>query len=133
MQKDKIQLFEDKKIRTAWEEEIHEWYFSVNDVVEALTDSKDVEKYIKEMLSRDDKLHSIWNTICMTTELTAADGKKYETNIVDLDGIDKIIQAIPSDKTEGFKMWLAKFYKERSEARYKALDIVLTQGQNAFI
>jgi len=60
----KIQIFEDKRIRTAWNEETEEWYFSVSDVVEILTDSRDVKQYIKKMRSRDAELNSKWGTIC---------------------------------------------------------------------
>ncbi len=109
----KIQVFEDKKIRTAWNEENEEWYFSVSDVVEVLTDSKDVKQYIKKMRSRDEELNSRWGTICTLTELTAADGKRYKTTVADIAGILRIIQSIPSPKAEPFKMWLAEVGKER--------------------
>ena len=71
----KIRIFEDRKIRTVWNEETEEWYFSVSDVVEVLTDSKDVKQYIKKMRSRDEELNSRWGTICTLTELIAAGGE----------------------------------------------------------
>ena len=109
----KIRIFEDRKIRTVWNVETEEWYFSVSDVVEVLTDSKDVKQYIKKMRSRDEELNSRWGTICTLTELTAADGKRYKTTVADITGIFRIIQSIPSPKAEPFKMWLAEVGKER--------------------
>lgn len=113
MEDNKIKLFEDKKIRTAWDEEKEEWLFSVSDIVSVLTDSKDVKQYIKKMRNRDKELDSSWGTICTLTQLTAADGKKYKTTVADVAGILRIIQSIPSPKAEPFKMWLAEVGKER--------------------
>ena len=115
----KIQIFEDKKIRTAWNEETEEWYFSVSDVVEILTDSKDVKQYIKKMRSRDAELNSKWGTICTPVEMIALDGKKRKIQAADVAGILRIIQSIPSPKAEPFKMWLAKV---GSEALDEAVD-----------
>lgn len=109
----KIQIFEDKRIRTAWNEETEEWYFSVVDVVEILTDSKDVKQYIKKMRSRDAELNSKWGTICTPVEMIALDGKKRKIQAADIAGIFRIIQSIPSPKAEPFKMWLAEVGKER--------------------
>ena len=109
----KIQIFEDKRIRTAWNEETEEWYFSVSDVVEILTDSKDVKQYIKKMRSRDEELNSKWGTICTPVEMIALDGKKRKIQAADVAGILRIIQSIPSPKAEPFKMWLAEVGKER--------------------
>ena len=109
----KIQMFDDKKIRTAWNEETEEWYFSVSDVVEILTDSKDVKQYIKKMRSRDAELNSKWGTICTPVEMIALDGKKRKIQAADVAGILRIIQSIPSPKAEPFKMWLAEVGKER--------------------
>ena len=109
----KIQIFEDKKIRTAWNEVAAEWYFSVSDVVEILTDSKDVKQYIKKMRKRDAELNSKWGTICTPVEMIASDGKKRKILAADISGILRIIQSIPSPKAEPFKMWLAEVGKER--------------------
>ena len=76
-----IKLFETKQVRTAWNEDEEEWYFSVQDVVEILTDSADVKQYIKRMLSRDEQLKSNWGTICTPVEMTAADGKKRKIQV----------------------------------------------------
>lgn len=131
----KIQLFENKKIRTAWNEETEEWYFSVADVVQALTDSKDVKQYIKKMRNRDAELNLRWGTICTLTELTAADGKRYKTTVADISGILRIIQSIPSPKAEPFKMWLAEVGKDRINETIdpeltinRALDTYLKKG-----
>jgi len=77
MDENKIQSFENKRIRTVWDEEKQEWYLSVSDVVTVLTDSADVRQYIKKMRSRDPELHARWGSICTLTAMTAADGKKY--------------------------------------------------------
>ena len=108
-----IKLFEEKKVRTVWNEEEEEWYFSIHDVVEILTDSKDVKQYVKKMLSRDEQLKSNWGTICTPVEMMAADGKKRKIQASDIQGIFRIIQSIPSPKAEPFKLWLAQVAKER--------------------
>ncbi len=131
----KIQLFENQKIRTAWNEETEEWYFSVVDVVAVLTDSKDAKQYIKKMRSRDEELNLRWGTICTLTELVAKDGKKYKTTVADIEGILRIIQSIPSPKAEPFKLWLAQVGRERIEetidpelAIDRALETYLKKG-----
>jgi prophage antirepressor-like protein len=109
----KIQLFEAKKVRTVWDDEREEWYFSIQDVVEILTDSTDVKQYIKKMLRRDDQLKSNWGTICTPVEMVAADSKKRKIQASIIQGIFRIIQSIPSPKAEPFKQWLAQVAKER--------------------
>ena len=109
----KIQLFEDKGIRSAWDGESEKWLFSVIDVVQALTDSTDPKQYIKKMRSRDEELNSSWGTICTLTGLKASDGKTYRTTASDIEGLFRIIQSIPSKKAEPFKKWLAKVGAER--------------------
>ena len=110
-----IQSFENKAIRTAWNEEQEEWYFSVTDIVAALTDSVDSKQYIKKMRSRDPELNARWGTICTLTAMTASDGKRYRTNAANLQGIFRIIQSIPSSKAEPLKQWLAQVGSERIE------------------
>ena len=73
-----IKLFESKQIRSIWNEANQKWYFSVQDVVEVLTDSADVKQYIKRILSRDESLKSNWGTICTPVEMQAADGKRQK-------------------------------------------------------
>ena len=108
-----IKLFESKKIRSVWNEAENKWYFSVQDVIEALTESNDVKQYIKKMLSRDDLLKNNWGTICTLVEMLAADGKKRKVQASDTKGLLRIIQSIPSPKAEPFKLWLAQVGSDR--------------------
>jgi len=108
-----IQLFENKQIRTAWDAETEEWYFSVQDIVSALTDTVDAKDYIKKMKKRDPELNSNWGTICPLVEMQAADGKKRKIQAATMQGMFRIIQSIPSPKAEPFKIWMAEVAKER--------------------
>ena len=110
-----IKLFESKQIRSVWDESEQKWYFSVQDVVEVLTESADVKQYIKKMLSRDEQLKSNWGTICTPVEMIAADGKKRKIQSADTKGLLRIIQSIPSPKAEPFKLWLAQVGSDRLE------------------
>jgi len=130
-----IQSFENKKIRSAWDNEQEEWYFSVVDVVSALTDSADPKQYIKKMRSRDPELGSKWGTICTPVEMIAADGKKRKIQAANIEGLFRIIQSIPSPKAEPFKLWLAQVGRERIEetidpeqAIDRALETYLKKG-----
>ncbi|MFQ6944205.1 MAG: Bro-N domain-containing protein [Clostridia bacterium] len=111
MNKNKIALFEKQEIRRRWYNE--EWYFSVEDVVQALTDSIDVKQYIKKLKARDMELNSNWGTICTLVEMKAKDGKIRKIRTADTKGILRIIQSIPSAKAEPFKLWLAQVGSER--------------------
>ena len=109
-----IKLFEGKQVRSAWDNEKEEWYFSVVDVVAVLTDSKNPRDYwyrVKKRMSEEEK--SELSTFCRQLKLTSSDGKKYDTDAADMQGILRIIQSIPSPKAEPFKMWLATVGKER--------------------
>ena len=108
-----IKLFESKQIRSVWNEADQKWYFSVQDVVEVLTDSADVKQYIKRILSRDESLKSNWGTICTLIEMQAADGKRRKVQAADSKGLLRIIQSIPSPKAEPFKQWLAQVGSDR--------------------
>ena len=108
-----IKLFQDKKIRSVWNDEEEQWYFSIVDVVEALTDSTDPKQYIKKMRSRDEGLNSNWGTICTPLEMIAADGKRRMVQTANVKGLFRIIQSIPSPKAEPFKQWLAQVGYER--------------------
>jgi len=108
-----IKLFQDKKIRSVWNEEEEQWYFSIVDVVEALTDSKDPKQYIKRLRSRDEGLNLNWGTICTPLEMTALDGKKRKVQTANIKGLFRIIQSIPSPKAEPFKLWLSQVGYER--------------------
>ncbi len=112
-QKHQIQLFEEKKVRTVWDEELQEWFFSVTDVVEVLTDSADVKQYIKKMRKRDPELDARWGTICTPTRMQATDGKYYNTQAATMEGVFRIIQSIPSKKAEPFKQWMAEVAAQR--------------------
>ena len=114
-EKNAIRIFEDKKIRTAWNEEQEEWYFSVQDVVAVLAESSDPKQYIKKMRTRDPELSANWGTICTPVQMTAADGKMRKIQAADTEGLLRIIQSIPSPKAEPFKRWLAKVGRERIE------------------
>jgi len=131
----KIQIFEDKKIRTAWNEEKEEWYFSVVDVVSVLTDSKDPTAYWRKLKQRLKAEGNETVTNCHGLKMTAADGKKRLTDVVNTTNLLRLIQSIPSPKAEPFKMWLAEVGKERIEetidpelAIDRALETYLKKG-----
>jgi len=109
-----IQIFEGKKIRSVWDNEKEEWYFSVVDVVGALTDSVNARDYwykMKKRMTNEEK--SELSTICRQLKLKAPDGKMRLTDVADIQGIFRIIQSIPSPKAEPFKTWLAQAEKDR--------------------
>ena len=123
-QNDKIQLFEDKRIRTAWDEEKEEWFFSIVDVVGVLTDSPNPNNYWKVLKKRlkDEGNESVTN--CNRLKLKSPkDGKRYLTDVADTEQLLRIIQSIPSPKAEPFKMWLAQVGRERIE---ETIDPALT-------
>ncbi len=116
MTKNEIKFYENKGIRSVWDEEKEEWYFSVIDVVAVLTEQKDYQSarnYWKVTKSRLKKEGNEPVTNCNRLKLKASDGKMRETDVADLKGIFRIIQSIPSPKAEPFKMWLAQVGKER--------------------
>lgn len=134
-QNDKIQLFEDKRIRTAWDEEKEEWYFSIVDVVAVLTDSPNPQTYWRVMKKRlkDEGNETVTN--CNALKMTAADGKKRLTDVATTEQLLRIIQSIPSPKAEPFKLWLAEVGRERIEetidpeqAIDRALETYLKKG-----
>ena len=108
-------LFEDRKIRTVWDDKEEKWYFSIVDVVAVLTDSADPKQYIKRMKSRDEGLKANWGTICTLVPLVSEDGKKHKEMTADTTGIFRIIQSIPSRKAEPVKQWIAHVAAERIE------------------
>lgn len=110
-----ITLFEEKVVRRSWSEEEQKWYFSIDDVVEALTDSVNVKDYIKKLRKRNSELDSYWGTNCPLVAMTAADGKMRKIKATDTEGLLRIIQSIPSPKAEPFKRWLARVGYERLE------------------
>ena len=135
-QNDNIQLFENKRIRTAWDEEKEEWFFSVVDVVAVLTDSPNPNNYWKVLKKRlkDEGNESVTN--CNRLKLKShKDGKRYLTDVADTEQLLRIIQSIPSPKAEPFKMWLAQVGRERIEETIdpeltidRALETYLRKG-----
>jgi len=108
-----IKLFEQKKVRSLWDETEQQWYFSVVDVVKILTDSPDPKDYWYRIKKRE-KLSGIeLSTICRQLKIESSDGKKYATDCANTQGLLRIIQSIPSPKAEPFKQWLAKVGYER--------------------
>jgi len=110
-----IQLFEDRRIRTAWDESNEEWYFSVVDVIGVLTDSPDPSAYWRKLKQRLKAEGNESVTNCHGLKMTAADGKKRLTDVADTEQLLRIIQSVPSPKAEPFKMWLAQVGRERIE------------------
>ena len=137
-QNDKIQLFEDKRIRTAWDEEKEEWYFSIVDVVAVLTDQPDqrhAAKYWSVLKTRLKKEGSELTTNCSQLKMRSADGKRYNTDVADTEQLLRLIQSIPSQKAEPFKLWLAQVGRERIEETIdpeltidRALETYLKKG-----
>ena len=128
-----LAVFQEKTIRRTWHNE--EWWFSVVDVAEALTDSADAKQYIKKMRSRDPMLDANWGTTCTPLRLTAPDGKLRATNCANTEGLFRLIQSIPSPKAEPFKRWLAQVGYERVKeienpelASARARDLYQTKG-----
>jgi len=107
----KLSLFEGKKVRKIWHKD--EWYFSVVDVVEVLTDSSDPKDYWYRLKKRELESGIELSTICRQLKLPASDGKNYETDCANTEALFRIIQSIPSPKAEPFKLWLAKTGYER--------------------
>ena len=111
-----IKLFESKKIRVQWDDESEKWYFSVIDIIETLTESKNPRRYwsdLKRKLTKEG-FNQLYEII-VQLKLKASDGKKYTTDCADTEGLLRIIQSIPSPKAEPFKIWLAKVGYERIE------------------
>lgn len=130
-----IQLFENHPIRTAWNSEQEEWFFSIEDVVAVLSGSTDPKQYVKRMRSRDAELSSNWGTICTLVEMEAQDGKQRKIMAATTEGVLRIVQSIPSKKAEPFKLWLAKVGRERIEETIdpeltidRALETYLKKG-----
>ncbi len=108
-----IQLFEGKRVRIVWDAEQEKYYFSVVDIVQVLTDSADGRKYWNKLKERLKKEGNESVTNCHQLKLPAADGKKYKTDVADLQGIFRLIQSIPSKKAEPVKQWLAQLGEQR--------------------
>ena len=130
-----IKLYENKKIRSAWDDEKEEWYFSVVDVVGVLTESEEPAAYWRKLKQRLKEEGSQTVTNCHSLKMKAKDGKMRTTDVADMQGIFRIIQSIPSPKAEPFKMWLAEVGKERIDETLdpeqtidRALETYLKKG-----
>jgi hypothetical protein len=113
-----VQLFEDKRIRTAWDEEAQEWYFSIVDVVAVLTEQatqRGASNYWRKLKQRLKEEGNQLVTNCHQLKMMSADGKRYSTDVANTEQLLRIIQSIPSPKAEPFKMWLAQVGRERIE------------------
>ena len=111
---DDVKMFEGSQIRSVWDNQRAEWYFSVVDVIGSLTESNNPRDYwyrVKKRMSEEER--SELSTFCRQLKLKSTDGKSYKTDVADMQGIFRIIQSVPSPKAEPFKMWLAEVGKER--------------------
>ena len=126
--KESIQLFEEKKVRTVWDDEQEMWYFCVVDVVEVLTDSKNPKDYIKKMKQRDPVLAKGWGQIVTPLSIQTAGGRQ-KMNCSNTEGVFRIIQSIPSPKAEPFKQWMAQVASQRLDQMQdpeKSIDQAVT-------
>lgn len=112
-QQEAIQLFEEKKVRTIWNQDEEKWYFSIVDTVSVLTDSPNPRKYWSVLKTRLKKEGSQLTTNCSQLKMQSADGKYYKTDVADTEQLFRLIQSIPSPKAEPFKLWLAQIAAER--------------------
>ena len=138
MDENNIQIFEDKKIRTAWNEYEEEWYFSVVDVIEVLTDSNEPRRYwsdLKRKLKKEGASSQLYENFVQLKMKSHKDGKSYKTDVANTEQLLRIIQSIPSPKAEPFKMWLAEVGRERIEETIdpeltieRALETYLKKG-----
>ncbi len=111
--KEAIKIFEEKKVRTVWDDETEEWFFSVVDVVAILTDSPNPSNYWKVLKHRLKKEGNESVTNCNQLKLPSTDGKYYKTDVATTEQLFRLIQSIPSPKAEPFKLWMAQVAKER--------------------
>ena len=133
--KTSIKLFEDYKVRTSWDNEKEIWYFSVVDIVGILSESKNPNNYWKVLKNRLRKEGSQLVTSCNQLKMQSSDGKYYKTDVLDTEGVLRLVQSIPSPKAEPFKLWLAKVGSERIDemqdpevAINRALQFYLAKG-----
>lgn len=108
-----IQLFENKKVRTIWDDEQEKWFISIIDVIEILTESPNARKYWSVLKTRLKKEGSQLATNCSQLKMQSSDGKFYKTDVADAEKLFRLIQSIPSPKAEPFKLWLAQIASER--------------------
>ncbi len=113
--KHQVKLFENFKVRTIWDEEKEDWWFSVVDIISILTESENPRNYWKVLKNRLNKEGSQLVTICNQLKMQSSDGKYYKTDVLDTEGVLRLVQSVPSPKAEPFKLWLAKVGRERIE------------------
>ena len=130
-----IKLFEGNQIRSSWNSEKEEWYFSIIDILGVLTESENPIKYWSVLKTRLKKEGNELATICSQLKMKASDGKMRKTDVADMQGVFRIIQSVPSPKAEPFKMWLAEVGKERIDETVdpeltidRALETYLKKG-----
>lgn len=112
-QKNAIKIFEEKKVRTVWDDETETWYFSIIDVIAALTESVDPRKYWNKLKQRLKEEGNETVTNCHQLKMKASDGKMRLTDVADTEQLFRLIQSIPSPKAEPFKLWIAQIARER--------------------
>lgn len=136
-EENKIQIFEDKKIRTAWNESEEEWYFSIVDVISVLTDSNEPRRYWSDLKRKlkAEGANQLYENIVQLKMQSPKDGKNYKTDVANTEQILRLIQSIPSPKAEPFKMWLAEVGRERIDETIdpeltieRALETYLKKG-----
>ena len=128
-----IKIFEDKKVRSLWDEVEEKWFFSIVDVIGVLTDSPNPRKYWSVLKTRLKAEGSQLTTNCSQLKMESADGKKYLTDVADTEQLFRLIQSIPSPKAEPFKLWLAKVASERLDEMQDpelSIDRALEQYMN---
>lgn len=114
-QKQAIQLFEERKVRTVWDDEAGKWYVSIVDVIAVLTESKDTAAYWRKLKQRLKAEGNETVTNCHGLKMTAPDGKMRLTDVADVEQLFRLVQSIPSPKAEPFKLWLSSLARERLE------------------
>lgn len=136
-EENKIQFFEDKKIRTAWNESEEEWYFSIVDVISVLTDSNEPRRYWSDLKRKlkAEGANQLYENIVQLKMQSPKDGKNYKTDVANTEQLLRLIQSIPSPKAEPFKMWLAEVGRERIDETVdpeltieRALETYLKKG-----
>ena len=139
-EENKIQIFENKKIRTAWNETEEDWYFSIVDVIAVLTESNEPRRYWSDLKRKlkDEGATQLYENIVQLKMPSPKDGKNYKTDVANTEQLLRIIQSIPSPKAEPFKMWLAEVGKERIEETIdpeltieRALETYLKKGYSS--
>ncbi|WP_455643215.1 BRO-N domain-containing protein [Parabacteroides sp.] len=129
--KEAIKIFEEKKVRTLWDDETEEWYFSVVDVVSVLTDSVDPAAYWRKLKQRLKEEGNETVTNCHGLKMPASDGKMRVTDVATTEQLFRLIQSIPSPKAEPFKLWMAQVAKEKDPQHFEEHAQIAQQGGKA--